>query len=365
MSKDYYEILGIPRGASKDDIKKAFRGLAHKYHPDKKGGDEKKFKEINEAYTILSDDKKRSEYDTYGRVFSEGAPSGAGPQGGFGGFDFSQFNGGEGFGQEFQFNNFDLGDIFGEFFGGGASGRQAARGHDISINLEISFFESVFGTERKIYLTKGSVCDVCNGSGGKPGAEEVTCTVCNGKGKVREARRSFIGSFTSTKTCAECHGRGKIPKERCLSCKGTGVIRSEKEITVNVPSGIEDGEVVRLSGAGEAISGGTPGDLYIKISVKKHPLFWKEGQNLVTELTIKLSTALLGGEYTLETLDGNISVKIPKGVSFGEVLRIRGKGVPFSKGKRGDLMIKIKIDLPSRLSKSAEHMVEELRKEGI
>ena len=219
MSKDYYELLGVARNASKDDIKKAFRGLAHKYHPDKKGGDEKKFKEINEAYTVLSDDKKRSEYDTYGRVFSEGEPAGPGQAGGFGGFDFSQFNR-EGFGQEFQFNNFDLGDIFGEFFGGGTGRAQMPRGHDISINLEVSFAESIFGTERKIYLTKGSVCDTCQGSGGKPGSEEVICGVCNGKGKVREARRSFIGSFTSTKTCAECHGRGKISKEKCSACCG-------------------------------------------------------------------------------------------------------------------------------------------------
>lgn len=360
MSKDYYEALGIARNASKDEIKKAFRTLAHKYHPDKKGGDEKKFKEISEAYSILSDDKKRAEYDAYGRVFSEGGPAGGA---GFGGFDFSQFNR-EGFGgQEFQFNNFDLGDIFGEFFGGGRERQR--RGHDISIDLEISFSESVFGTERKIFLTKGSVCDICKGSGGKPGTEEVTCAVCNGKGKVRETRRAFIGTFTSTKTCAECHGRGKTPKEKCTNCKGLGVVRNEKEITVNIPSGIEDGEVIRLTGAGEAVSGGVPGDLYIKVSVKKHPLFHKEGANLVTELTIKLSTALLGGEYTLQTLDGDISVKIPKGVSFSEILRIKGKGVPISKGKRGDLLIRIKINLPGRLSRDAERLIEELRKEGI
>ncbi|HEY4496462.1 MAG TPA: molecular chaperone DnaJ [Candidatus Paceibacterota bacterium] len=364
MAKDYYEILGINKNASKDDIKKAFRNLAHQYHPDKKGGNEKKFKEANEAYSVLSDDKKRAEYDSYGRVFSGGPSTGSG-QAGFDGFDFSNFSG-EGFGNaNFDFGDINIGEIFGDFFGRGANVRRE-RGHDISIDLEISFAESVFGVERKIFLTKAGVCDVCKGIGAKPGVGEKTCSACNGKGKFHETKRSFLGSFTSVRTCSTCRGTGKVPEEKCSQCRGLGVLRKESEIVVNIPSGISDGEVIRLTGAGEAIAGGAPGDLYAKIYVKKHSLFHKEGNNLVTDLKIRLSTALLGGEYNLKTLDGDIVVKVPAGVSFGEILRVRGKGVPMDRGgKRGDLMIRVKIELPAHLSKDAAELVEKLKEKGI
>lgn len=362
MSKDYYEILGVNKSASKDDIKKAFRNLAHKFHPDKKGGDEKKFKEANEAYSVLSDDKKRAEYDSYGRVFSDG---GAGP--GFGGFDFSNFSG-EGFGNaNFDFGEVNLGEMFSDFFGGrSASAGRRQRGHDISIDLEISFEESIFGVERKIFITKAGLCDNCKGGGAKPGVGEKTCSACNGKGKLHETRRSFLGSFTSVRTCSTCHGVGRVPEEKCPHCRGLGVIRKESEIVVNIPSGISDGEVIRLAGAGEAVAAGAPGDLYAKIYVKKHSLFHKEGSNLVTDLKIKLSTALLGGEYNLKTLDGDIVVKVPVGVSFGEILRVRGKGVPVGRGgKRGDLLIRLKIELPAHLSKDVVTLVEKLKEKGI
>ena len=362
-AKDYYEILGVPRNASKDDIKKAFRKLAHKYHPDKKDGDADKFKEASEAYTVLSDDKKRAEFDTYGRVFSD-ASGGAGPgaqggQNGFGDFDFSQFTqNGQGFG------NIDFGDIFNDFFGGGAQER-AKRGRDISIDLELSFAESIFGGERKILLNKTSDCVECKGNGGKPGTEFVTCSKCNGKGRIRETRQSLIGSFSTVHTCEVCQGKGKVPKEKCPTCKGAGVTRREQEITVKIPPGVDDGEMVRLAQAGEAVAGGTPGDLYIKLHIKRHPTFKKEGANLTTELNIKLTDALLGAEYALQTLEGEIKVKIPAGVTFGEILRIKGKGVPIDKSRRGDLLIRINIKLPSRLSRGAQKIIEGLKGEGL
>ncbi len=362
MSKNYYEILGVPKGASKEEIKKAFRKLAHQHHPDKKGGDDGKFKEVNEAYTVLSDDKKRAEYDTYGRVFSEGGGGGnAGfdPNAGFGGFDFSQFTQGQG-----GFADFDLGDIFGDFFGGGRSER-ARRGRDISIDIEISFQESVFGIERKILLAKTSTCEICKGNGAEPGSKLETCSTCNGKGKIHEARRSFIGTFSTVKTCPACDGRGKVPTAKCHNCKGHGVLKQEQEIAVKIPPGLDDGEVVRLGGAGEALAGASAGDLYIKVRVKPHPLFKKEGTNLVTDLTIKLSTALLGGDYNLTTLDGDINLKIPAGVRFGEVLRVKGRGVPTDKNRRGDLLVRLHIELPAKLSKDAARLVEDLKKQGI
>lgn len=362
MSKNHYEILGVEKSASKDDIKKAFRMLAHKYHPDKKGGDESKFKEVNEAYSVLSDDKKRAEYDAYGRVFSGAAGAGGGGGGGFEGFegfDFSNFASGAG-GNGFEF---DLGEIFGDFFGG--TRERVRRGRDISIDVELSFSESIFGTERSILLNKTAVCDVCKGRGAKPGAAEDTCRTCNGKGKIHEARRSIFGSVQTTRVCPECQGAGKTAREKCTECHGAGLVKRQEEISVRMPSGIEDGEVIRLGGAGEAIKGGTPGDLYVKVHVLRHPYFRKEGSNIYMDFSIKLSSALLGDEYKVETLDGPITVKIPEGMRHGEILRVRGKGVPIDKSRRGDLMIKVTIDLPSKLSKEQRKLIEELKKQGI
>ena len=366
MSKNYYELLGIQKTASKDDIKKAFRTMAHKYHPDKKGGDEAKFKEVNEAYSVLSDDKKRAEYDAYGRVFSGGGGGGAGPsgfEGGFEGFDFSDFASGKGFGQGGV--EFDLGDIFSDFFGGRSPGGRQARGRDISIDVELSFAESVFGTDRRILLSKTSLCEVCKGSGAKAGTAMETCKTCNGKGKIHEARRSIFGSVQTTRVCPECQGQGKVPKEKCPHCHGAGVTKRQEELGVRIPAGIEDGEVIRLGGAGEAIKGGSPGDLYVKVHAARHPHFRKEGNNLLMDFSIKLSSALLGDEYKIETLDGPITVKIPEGIHHGEILRVKGKGVPIERGRRGDLMIKIAIDLPSKLSREAKKLVEEMKKQGI
>lgn len=357
MAKDYYKILGVEKSATKDDIKKAFRNLAHKYHPDKKGGDEAKFKEVNEAYTVLNDDKKRAEYDAYGQTFAGGAGPGAGGAG-FGGFDFSQFNqGGEGF-------EFNFGDIFSDFFGGNR-GSQARRGRDISIDVELTFEEAVFGVNRKILLNKTSTCKTCNGNGGEPGTKFSNCQTCNGKGKIREVRGTILGSFATERTCGTCHGSGKVPEKKCHTCHGAGVTRQESEVNVKIPAGIENGEMIRLTGAGEGMAGGSSGDLYVKVHVRKHALYRKEDKNLLTDLKIKLSDALLGGEYTLKTLDGNVVLKIPAGIAFGETLRVKGKGVPDDRGKRGDILVRVIIELPKSLSKDAKKKIEELKKEGI
>ncbi len=351
MAKDYYKILGVEKSASKDDIKKAFRTLAHKYHPDKKGGDEAKFKEVNEAYSVLNDEKKRAEYDAYGQTFA----GGAGP----GGFDFSGFQGqgGEGFG-------FDFGEIFSDFFGGGGGGR-VKRGRDISIDVELSFEEAVFGVSRKILLNKTSTCKTCNGNGGEPNTKFSTCTVCNGKGKIREVRGTILGSFATERPCANCHATGKVPEKKCHTCHGAGVSRQESEINVKIPAGIENGEMIRLTGAGEGLAGGSSGDLYIKVHVRKHALYTKDGKNLLTDLKIKLSDALLGGEYVLKTLDGNVTLKIPAGITFGETLRVKGKGVPDDRSKRGDILVRVVIELPKSLSRDAKKAIEQLKKEGI
>lgn len=358
--KDYYQVLGVDKSANKEEIKKAFRKLAHKYHPDKKTGDEAKFKEVNEAYQILSNDKKRSEYDTYGRVFSGGG--GQQQSSGFEGFDFSGF---EGFQNAQGFENFDLGDIFGDFFGGGRRQNQNPRGRDIAIDVELSFKESIFGASRSILIQKNSTCDKCQGSGAEKGSELVTCPTCNGRGKVREARRSLLGTITTEKVCGVCFGKGKVPQKKCTQCQGTGVHRKEEEINISIPAGVEDGEMIRLSGMGEAVPGGTSGDLYAKVHVKKDDTFQRDKDDIRIDLNIKLTDALLGSTYTIETLDGEIDLKIPAGISYNEVLRVRGKGVPRSNSGRGDLLVKIKITMPKKISRKAKKVIKDLKEEGI
>ncbi|MFA5791543.1 MAG: molecular chaperone DnaJ [Candidatus Paceibacterota bacterium] len=367
MQKDYYEILGVNKGVSKEEIKKAFYKLAHKYHPDKKGGNENKFKEVNEAYQVLSDDAKRSKYDQYGSQFENmGGGYGSQQQGGFEGFDFSGFqNGNADFASGFDMGN--LNDIFSDFFGGGMGGgrREVRRGRDISTEIQISFSDAIFGINRKILITKTSQCLSCNASGAKAGSKMEICKHCNGQGKIHEQKRTIFGNIANTKICEVCLGTGEVPKEICDKCKGKGVLRREEEISIVIPAGVRDGEMVRMTGYGEAISKGTTGDLYIKINITSHPVFKREGNDLVMNLNLKLSDALLGIKYPIETLDGNIEVTIPEGVSINEILRVRGKGVPMSKNKRGDLLIKLNIKLPNKLSRQSRSIIEELKKEGI
>lgn len=352
--KDYYEVLGISKNASKDEIKRAFRKLAGKYHPDKKDGDETKFKEVSEAYSVLSDEKKRAEYDTYGRSY--GTAGGQQSQGGFHWGDWNDFAG--------QGADFDLNDIFEGFGFGGGRRQSRQRGRDISIDIELSFKESILGTTRKVLLTKNNVCETCSGSGAKEGTEKTTCTNCNGNGKIREARQSILGSFTTIRECSNCSGTGSIPKEHCQDCKGNGIVRKEEEIELTIPSGIESGEMIRLTGRGEAIKGGEPGDLYVKIHVASHPSLQRRGEHLTTTLPVKLTDALLGNTYAVETLEGSVNLKVPAGVQSGELLRIKDHGVKVG-NRRGDLLVKVKIDIPQKLSRKAKKVVEELKSEGL
>ncbi|MCB9810918.1 MAG: molecular chaperone DnaJ [Candidatus Nomurabacteria bacterium] len=353
--KDYYQILGLQKGASKDEVKKAFRKLAAQYHPDKKTGDEAKYKEITEAYAVLGDEKKKAEYDSYGHAFN-------GAAGGQGGFNWADFPGQGGFagGQGFEF---DISDIFENFgFGGGRANQ--ARGRDVSIEINLSFKEAVFGTTRKVLITKNSLCTECGGNGAKKGAGMTTCTTCSGHGKIRETRQSIMGNFTTVRECSVCHGRGEIPKERCPHCAGAGVTRAQEEVEIKIPAGIENGEVVRMTGRGEAMPNGQPGDLYIKLHVEADKNIRREGTTLLTDLPIKLTDALLGGVYKVTTLDGTMDLKVPAGITHGELLRIKDKGVPTERG-RGDFMVRIKIEMPKKLSRKAEKLVEELRGEGV
>ncbi|MCA9361076.1 molecular chaperone DnaJ [Candidatus Kaiserbacteria bacterium] len=354
--KDYYQILGLQKGASRDEVKKAFRKLAAVYHPDKKTGDEAKFKELSEAYAVLGDEKKKAEYDTYGHAFS--GAGGGGAQGFGGGFnwqDFQNASGAQGF-------EFDLGDIFGDMFGG--QSRHQARGRDISIDIELTFEESIFGVTRKVLLSKMNKCDECKGSGAKAGTEMTACSVCNGNGRIRETKQSIMGTFQTVRECSTCHGTGEVPKEKCPHCAGAGIRKTQEEIEVKIPAGIQNGEMIRMTGRGEAIARGEAGDLYIKIHTKSHSNIVRDGSTLTTKLHIKLSDALLGNEYKVTTLDGDVNIKIPAGIKHGELLRIKGKGVPQGSG-RGDFMVKIMIDIPQRLSRRAKKLIEELKNEGI
>ncbi len=352
--KDYYQILGLQKGASRDEVKKAFRKLSAQFHPDKKTGDEAKYKEITEAYATLGDEKKKAEYDTYGHSFAGGQPGGAG------GFNWADFAQGGGNGQGFEF---DISDIF-ENFGFGGN-KKSSRGRDISIDINLNFEESVFGVTRKVLLTKNSTCEACTGTGAKKGTEMTTCTSCNGAGKIHETRQSIMGSFSTVRECSTCNGLGKVPKERCGACAGAGVTRRQEEIEIKVPAGIQNGEVIRMTGRGEAMPHGQPGDLYIKIHAEGHKTIKRDGSTLYSKLPIKLTDALLGGSYRIETLDGHVDINIPAGITHGELLRIKNKGVPVDGNRRGDFMVQISIEIPKSLSRKAKKMIEDLRAEGI
>ncbi len=360
MPKDYYKTLGVSKGATKEEIKKAFHKLAHTHHPDKNKGDDTKFKEVNEAYQVLSNDKKRSSYDQFGSADGPSSYAGGfgGQSGPFGGFDFTGQGGAE-------FDMGDLGDIFGDFFGGGRNRQKTRKGRDVQTEIDLSFEEAIFGVEKKIKLNKQSVCNICHGSGAKVGTKMNVCKTCGGQGSVREMKRSILGSFATTRTCDTCLGSGKVPSEKCSECRGEGVVRKNEEISLNIPSGINNGETLRVRGQGEAIQGGEAGDLYVKLNVKSHLVYTRENLNLMMDLEIKLTDALLGMTYELRTLEGkNVEVKIPEGINNGEMLRVRGKGVP-SGMSRGDIIIRVHVTMPSKLSRKNKELIEKLKEEGL
>ena len=358
MSKDYYKTLGVDKNASEADIKAAFRKLAHQHHPDKNGGDDKKFKEVNEAYQTLSDKSKRAQYDQFGSSGPQfGGQGGGNPFGGgaggfdFGGFDFSQFQGGAG-GFEF-----DLGDLFG---GGGRS--RAKRGNDIETQIRITFKEAVFGVEKTIAMNKVSMCKTCHGSGGKPGTKMNECKTCHGQGRIQKMQRTILGNMQTVVECDTCHGSGKIPEEKCATCRGAGVVRDREEILVKIPAGLNTGDTLRMDGMGEATAHGQSGDLFIQIAIEPHAVFKRLGNDLMMPYEINLTDALLGKEIEIETLDGKEKLHIPEGTNNGDQIKIKGKGVVHGRN-RGDLIVGMKVKMPKKLSKKARELVEGLRNE--
>ncbi|MDD5464659.1 MAG: molecular chaperone DnaJ [Candidatus Moranbacteria bacterium] len=368
---DYYEILGVQKTASQDEIKKAFHKLAHKYHPDK-GGDEKKFKEINEAYQVLSDKQKRAQYDQFGRVFD--GNGGFSAQGGpTEGWDFSWMWGNRPQGDvEFDFG--DLGDIFEDFFSGSGARRTARkdkkRGKDIQVDIEVPLESVLKENLEKITLAKYIACHRCNGSGAEPGTKIKECFSCRGTGQVQQVKKTFFGSYTASATCPECNGEGTIPEKPCNVCKGEGRIKSSETIEIHIPAGVDTNQVIKIEGKGEAgKKGAKPGNLYARILVKSHPIFERRGDDLFVQEEINFSQAVLGDKIEIKTLDpsqssgqANILLEIPAGTESGKILRISGKGIPHFGGYgKGNLYIELKVKTPKKLSREQKDLLRKLR----
>jgi molecular chaperone DnaJ len=370
MAKDYYEILGVQKSASQDDIKKAFRRKAHEYHPDKGSGNADKFKEINQAYQVLSDSQKRQQYDQYGQTFEDAARNGGGGFGyqaganPFGGFSAG---GGSPFGGDFGGVEFDLGDIFGDMFGGRRQqDSRRTRGIDLEMGINITFEEAVFGVEKTLALEKQDVCKTCGGNGAAPGSKVITCPKCHGQGQIRTQRRTIFGTVASSTSCDRCQGMGKIPEVACKTCGGDGVLRQQKTIAVKIPAGIDNGQRVRVAGEGEAgYRGSSHGDLYLVVRVQPSKEFGRDGFTLLKELPVSFTQAALGTKMILKTLDGDIELKIPSGTQSGTVLKVKNKGVPHinDSGRRGDLLITVRVIVPSKLSKKEKELLKQLASE--
>lgn len=360
MAKDYYKILGVGKDASADEVKAAFRKLAHQHHPDKAGGNVEKFKEINEAFQVLSDPQKRGQYDQFGTTFEQ-----AQSQGGFEGFDgFRDFSG-----AAQGFDAGDLGDIFGNLgdmfgFGGGGSrrGRRTKRGSDIQVDLEIDLKEAAFGAIRKFNLYKQSACDVCSGSGVEPGSKMTACRECGGQGQVQSTQRTILGSFQTVTACAACGGQGERAEKHCRHCGGRGAVKKQEEISVKIPAGIDDGEAIRLAGYGEATGkGGVAGDLYVRLRVRRDARFTRKEFDLYTKKNISFSQAALGDTVEVETLDGPIKLAIPEAVQSGQMIRLKGKGITHLRGSgRGDMYVEMAVMTPKKLSKRQKELLKEL-----
>lgn len=357
--RDYYEALGVGKSASPDEIKKAFRRLAVEHHPDR-GGDEAKFKEINEAYEILKDSSKRQRYDQFGHA---GVGSSAASEGGpFGGFGTGQRQ------QEFHFDFGDLGlgDIFGSFFGGGPStgpgSRRARRGRDVETNVEISFEQAVFGTEVDLRLNLDDTCEHCKGSTVEPGFELKTCDNCKGSGQITNVMRTVFGNIQQAAPCPKCKGKGKIPEKTCTQCGGRGTQRKDQTIKLKIPAGIDDGATIRLREHGEAVADGPKGDLYVNIRVKPHKKFTREGDLILSSEHIDMADAALGTTIEVETVDGPVRMKVPAGTQSGADFKLSGHGVPYLKGSgRGAHIITILVDTPTKLSTHQKELLEKLK----
>lgn len=361
MSKrDYYEVLGVSKTASADEIKKAFRKLAVKYHPDKEGGDEAKFKEASEAYEVLKDAQKKQRYDQFGHAGVGGNGGGAGnPFDGFGGYSSNS----QGF--EFNFGDGGLGDLFGQFFGGGyqeGAGSRVRRGRDVETTISLSFEEAIFGVEREIELNMPMECSHCKGQRAEPGYSMKTCQTCKGAGSIPRIMNTMFGQVQQSVPCSTCEGRGSVPEKACTVCDGKGVERRKEKLSVKVPAGIDDGATIRLRERGEAVAGGTRGDLYVQIRVKAHKKFTREGDLVLSEEHITMVDAALGTEIEVETVDGTITMKIPAGTQSGTDFKLSGHGVPHLRSeRRGAHIVQIVVDTPTKLNKKQKKALEELR----
>jgi molecular chaperone DnaJ len=352
MSKrDYYEVLGVAKGASDDEIKKAFRRKAVELHPDKEGGDEAKFKEANEAYEVLKDASKRQRYDQFGHAGVGGNGGGGSPYG----------NGQE---MHFDFGDMGLGDIFGSFFGGGQQQRgRAKRGRDVETNIELTFEQAVFGTEVDLQLNINDTCSHCKGTTAEPGHDLKTCDTCKGHGQVMQAVRTVFGNIQQQIICPKCEGRGKIPDKICTVCGGKGTERRNQKVTLKVPSGIDDGATIRLREHGEAIAGGAKGDLYVNVRVKAHKHFTREGDLVLSAQHIDMVSAALGTEIDVETVDGSVRMKVPAGTQSGTDFKLSGHGVKHPRSDtRGAHIVTIVVDTPTKLSKKQQDLLREIAK---
>ncbi|HUY85403.1 MAG TPA: molecular chaperone DnaJ [Candidatus Dormibacteraeota bacterium] len=352
--RDYYEVLGVGKDASPDEIKKAFRRAAIEHHPDR-GGDEAKFKEINEAYEVLKDTDKRKRYDQFGHA----------GVGGNGGNPFAGFGGAGGQNVNFDFGDLGLGDIFSSFFGGGFGGggqgqRRQARGRDVEAGVEISFEQAVFGTEVDLSLNLEDTCEHCKGTTVEPGYELKTCDQCKGSGQVVSVTRTIFGNIQQASVCPKCHGRGKIPEKSCTVCRGKGTQAKRQTIQLKIPAGIDDGATIRLREHGEAIANGPKGDLYVNIRVKPHKQFTREGDLILSEEHVGMVEAALGTEIDVETVDGPIRMKVPAGTQSGSDFKLSNHGVPHLRGStRGAHIVTLIVDTPTKLSRQQRELLEE------
>jgi molecular chaperone DnaJ len=363
--RDYYEVLGVSKGASADEVKKAFRKLAVKYHPDKEGGDETKFKEVNEAYEVLKDQQKRQRYDQFGHAGVGGnSGGGAGPAGG------NPFEGFGGQNVNFDFGDGGLGDIFGQFFGGGQQRNTGPkRGRDIETTLTLTFEQAVFGVEEELTLDMDDECPHCHGTTVEPGHSMKTCPICKGAGQQTRIMNTIFGQIQQAVTCETCKGTGKVPEKVCSVCRGKGTQRRKQALTLKVPAGIDDGSTIRLKERGEAVGGGIRGDLYVHIRVKAHKRFTREGDIILSEEHVSMVDAALGTEIDVETVDGEVRMKVPAGTQSGTDFKLSGHGIPHLRsGSRGAHIVSIVVDTPTKLTKKQKEVLEQFssaKKHGI